>query len=117
MSTADESWRPAVVPDLPEQANPMVRIGPAEGNEIRMTVALGIMALWHNRAPASVGTALTAREAFELIVPLLTPEVLEVLLTRWRDAQPALFAAYLGEAFTGARPSRQRGPNKPKAQP
>lgn len=117
MSTPDEAWRPAVVPDLPDQPDPMVRIGAAEGNEIKMVIALGLMRLWHDRAPSSVGAALAASEVFELLLPLLTTEVLSEALTMWRNANPSLFGAYLGEAFTGARPSRTRGPNKPKAQP
>lgn len=107
MSTADEPWRPAVVPDPPDQPAP-VRVGAADGNVIEMVIALTIMELWHDRAAANVGTALAAPEVFELLLPLLTPELLSVILTGWRDRNPALFGAYLGEAFTGIRPSRTR---------
>jgi hypothetical protein len=108
MSTAEAGWSPAVVPDLPDQADATVRFGTAPGNEIPMPIAQAIMALWYERAAANVGTALTAPEVAELLLPLLTPDVLTLVLTAWRDKQPAVFAAYLGEAFTGTRPARTR---------
>jgi hypothetical protein len=108
MSTPEAAWSPAVVPDLPDQADAPVRFGAAAGNEIPMPIAQAIVGLWYERARANVGTALTAPEVAELLLPLLTPEVLSLMLTAWRDRQPALFAAYLGEAFTGTRPSRTR---------
>jgi hypothetical protein len=108
MSSPEAAWSPAVVRDLPDQADAVVRFGTAPGNEIPMPIAQAIMGLWHERAPANVGTALTAPEVAELLLPLLTPEILSLMLTAWRDKHPAMFAAYLGEAFTGTRPARTR---------
>lgn len=108
MSTAQEDWRPAVVTDLPEQPEAPVRFGAAAGNEINMSIGLTVIGLWHERAAANVGTALTVPEVFELLLPLLTPEILSMVLTAWHARQPAMFSAYLGEAFTGTRPARTR---------
>lgn len=96
------------VPDQAETVPAMVRFGAAAGNEISMMHALTMVGLWHERAAASVGTALTVGEVFELLLPLLTPDILELVLTAWHERQPALFSAYLGEAFTATRPSRTR---------
>lgn len=114
MATPIEAWRAEMVPELPDQAAPTVRVGAADGNVIEMVIAVAIVDLWHKRAAANVGTALTAPDVFEMLLPLLTPELLSVILTGWRDRQPALFGAYLGEAFTGTRPSRTKAK---KAQP
>lgn len=102
------------VAELPAQPEATVRFGAAAGNEVNMGIALAIMGLWHERAAANVGTALIAPEVFELLLPLLTPEILTLILTGWRDAYPELFSARLGEAFTGTRPARTRAK---KAQP
>lgn len=96
------------VPDQAEAVPAMVRFGAAAGNEISMMHALIVVALWHERAAANVGTALAAPDVFELLLPLLTPDILTLILTGWRDAYPELFSARLGEAFTGARPARTR---------
>lgn len=114
MSTAENPWTPAVVAELAEPVPIMVRFGAAAGNEISMMHALTMVGLWHERAAANVGTALTVPQVFELLLPLLTPDILELVLTAWHERQPALFSAYLGEAFTATRPSRTRAK---KAQP
>lgn len=108
MSAAETPWTPAVVAELAEPVPIMVRFGAAAGNEISMMHALTMIGLWHERAAANVGTALVVPEVFELLLPLLTPEILELVLTAWHGRQPALFSAYLGEAFTATRPARTR---------
>lgn len=44
---------------------------------------------------------------------VLTLEVASMVLTMWRERQPAAFGAYLAEALTGAQPRGQRGGPRP----
>lgn len=38
----------------------------------------------------------------------MQPEVASMLLTLWRDRQPAVFGAYLAEVLTGTKPAPTR---------
>lgn len=39
---------------------------------------------------------------------VISPDVASMLLTLWRERQPAQFGAYLGEVMTGERPAAER---------
>lgn len=39
----------------------------------------------------------------------MQPEVASMLLTLWRERQPAQFGAYLAEVLTGTRPRAAKG--------
>jgi len=107
------------VPDSAERGGPdsepaEVTFGSLSVNRVPFEVAQIIMSLWLEGARANVGTALSSPEVGPLVLNLLTPDVLSLILTAWRDRHPEVFGAYLSEAMNGVRPRVSRAKRAPR---